>query len=85
MGGINGEWTIASNVPMQALLLYLHGGGYVACSPQSHRAVTGAFALAGFKTFAARSDAISQQQACDLSQGEVLSNSQMGEPNILSI
>lgn len=52
VGGIAGEWLIADSVPTIATLLYLHGGGYFACTPQSHRAVTSAFALAGFKTFA---------------------------------
>jgi monoterpene epsilon-lactone hydrolase len=51
-GGITGEWLIADAVPSSATLLYLHGGGYFACSPQTHRSVTSAFALAGFKTFA---------------------------------
>lgn len=52
VGGIAGEWIIADAVPATATLLYLHGGGYIACNPQTHRAVTGAFALAGFRTFA---------------------------------
>ncbi|HET9447980.1 MAG TPA: alpha/beta hydrolase [Steroidobacteraceae bacterium] len=51
MGGINGEW-VAAEVPIVGTLLYLHGGGYFACTPQTHRAVTTAFALAGFRTFA---------------------------------
>jgi acetyl esterase/lipase len=33
-------------------LLYLHGGGYIACSPRSHRPITSAFARAGLRTFA---------------------------------
>ncbi len=52
VGGVAGEWLIAEAVPNVATLLYLHGGGYFACTPQTHRAVTSAFALAGFKTFA---------------------------------
>ena len=52
VGGIDGEWLIAEAVPTVATLLYLHGGGYFACTPQTHRAVTSSFALAGFKTFA---------------------------------
>jgi acetyl esterase/lipase len=52
VGGIAGEWIIADEVPTTATLIYLHGGGYIACSPQTHRAVTCAFALAGFRTFA---------------------------------
>jgi acetyl esterase/lipase len=53
VGGIAGEWVTAEDVPTIATLLYLHGGGYFACTPQTHRAVTSSFALAGFKTFAA--------------------------------
>jgi monoterpene epsilon-lactone hydrolase len=52
VGGIAGEWLIADSVPTIATLLYLHGGGYFACTPQTYRAVTASFALAGFKTFA---------------------------------
>lgn len=52
VAGIAGEWVTAEAVPTIATLLYLHGGGYFACTPQTHRAVTSSFALAGFKTFA---------------------------------
>lgn len=52
VGGIAGEWLTADSPP-RATLLYLHGGGYVACSPGTHRALTSAFALAGYRTFAA--------------------------------
>ena len=52
VGGIVGEWMTADGVPTVATLLYLHGGGYFACTPQTHRAVTSWFALAGFRTFA---------------------------------
>jgi acetyl esterase/lipase len=51
VGGINGEW-VAAEVPVVGTLLYLHGGGYFACTPKTHRAVTTSFALAGFRTFA---------------------------------
>lgn len=51
VGGIAGEWMTADGVPTVATLLYLHGGGYFACTPQTYRAVTASFALAGFKTF----------------------------------
>jgi acetyl esterase/lipase len=51
-GGVAGEWLTADGVPTVATLMYLHGGGYFACTPQTHRAVTSSFALAGFKTFA---------------------------------
>ncbi len=37
-----GEWIHAgSNVPV---ILYFHGGGYVACSPRTHRSITAALA-----------------------------------------
>ena len=53
VGGVAGEWMIAADaVPNVATLLYLHGGGYFACTPQTHRAITSSFAIAGFKTFA---------------------------------
>jgi acetyl esterase/lipase len=32
-------------------MIYLHGGGYFTCSPQTHRAVTCAFAKMGFRVF----------------------------------
>ena len=49
IGGIAGEWAEAGgDMP----LLYLHGGGFVGCSPQTHRPLTGAFAKAGFRVFA---------------------------------
>ena len=53
VGGVPGEWALADKGEAQATLLYLHGGGYVAMSPKSHRAITGAFALRGFRVFAA--------------------------------
>jgi acetyl esterase/lipase len=52
VGGIAGEWMTAEGVPTVATLLYLHGGGYFACTPQTHRPITATFALAGFRTFA---------------------------------
>ena len=52
VGGVAGEWMTAEGVPTVATLLYLHGGGYFACTPQTYRAITASFALAGFKTFA---------------------------------
>jgi acetyl esterase/lipase len=32
-------------------MLYLHGGGYFACSPQTHRSITGAYAIRGLSVF----------------------------------
>jgi acetyl esterase/lipase len=33
-------------------LIYLHGGGYYSCSPETHRPVTAGFAARGFRVFA---------------------------------
>ncbi|WP_334186536.1 alpha/beta hydrolase fold domain-containing protein [Noviherbaspirillum sp.] len=52
MGGVPGEWVEAAGGSGQATLLYLHGGGYFACSARSHRAITGFYARQGFKVFA---------------------------------
>jgi acetyl esterase/lipase len=49
VGGIVGEWAEAGG---ERPLLYLHGGGFVGCSPQTHRTLTGAFARRGFRVFA---------------------------------
>jgi acetyl esterase/lipase len=50
IGGIAGEWVQAGGAPA-GTILYLHGGGYVACSPKSHRAITAAYAIRGVKLF----------------------------------
>lgn len=48
--GIKGEW-VTNNFGQasidDAVLLYLHGGGYVACSPATHRAFTANVSSAG--------------------------------------
>ncbi len=51
VGGVNGEWVEGEQTAGSEVLLYLHGGGYFACSPKTHRAVTTAFALEGFRVF----------------------------------
>ncbi|WP_420472678.1 alpha/beta hydrolase fold domain-containing protein [Noviherbaspirillum sp. ST9] len=51
LGGIDGEWVEPAH-PSASTLLYLHGGGYFACSPRSHRAVTSFYAQQGFRVFA---------------------------------
>ena len=51
VGGIAGEWARAPGAEAVATLLYLHGGGYFACSPRTHRPITGAFAKRGFAVF----------------------------------
>jgi acetyl esterase/lipase len=50
VGGIAGEWAEAAG-GSTATLLYLHGGGYFACSPCTHRPITGAYAQLGFSVF----------------------------------
>jgi epsilon-lactone hydrolase len=39
-GGVRGEWVEWKDREADATLLYLHGGGYLACSPQTHRPIT---------------------------------------------
>jgi acetyl esterase/lipase len=50
IGGVPGEWVKAGTEI--GTMLYLHGGGYFACSPKTHRAITGAYARHGFAVFA---------------------------------
>jgi len=50
IGGIRGEWAEAAT-PARGTLLYLHGGGYFACSPQTHRPITAGYAARGFAVF----------------------------------
>ena len=53
IGGIPGEWVRpAVAAGPERRLLYLHGGGFVACSARTHRPVTGALAERGFTVFA---------------------------------
>jgi len=52
LNGVPGEWLEGTN-PSTAVLLYLHGGGYFACSPESHRPISSSFALEDFRVFAA--------------------------------
>jgi acetyl esterase/lipase len=52
-GGIKGEWITPRTMREGRTLYYLHGGGYIACSPRTHRPITGALAhLMGARTFA---------------------------------
>jgi len=51
IGGIPGEWVRATGAPTGPTLLYLHGGGYFACSPKTHRPITTAFAKHGFQVY----------------------------------
>ncbi len=38
--GLRGEWVLAPGADPSRRLLYIHGGAYMAGSPQSHRAIT---------------------------------------------
>ena len=40
-GGVRGEWVVADHAAPDRRSLYLHGGGYVICSPATHRALAG--------------------------------------------
>ncbi len=44
-GSVNGEWLRPASEPGQTVY-YLHGGAYVACSPETHRAFTSALSRA---------------------------------------
>lgn len=37
MGSVKGEWVRVNETQPQRLILYLHGGGYIAGSPETHR------------------------------------------------
>jgi len=54
VGGVAGEW-VRPPKPVDGApattLLYLHGGGFVACSPATHRPITAALALQGMQVF----------------------------------
>ena len=52
VGGIAGEWVEPTGGGGHTLL-YLHGGGYFACSAETHRPITAGFAQQGFRVFAA--------------------------------
>lgn len=51
LGGVVGEW-VEGAPGAAATMLFLHGGGYMACSPRTHRPFTASFALRGMKVFA---------------------------------
>ena len=55
LGGVPGEWaeTAAPRAGRERpALLYLHGGGFIACSARMYRPVTGRLARGGFRVFA---------------------------------
>ncbi len=48
-----GEWLVPEGAVSDRVLLYFHGGGYVSCSPQTHRPITTTLArLTGYRVFA---------------------------------
>src|SRR4051812_36336827 len=51
VGGVRGEWVEAAVPPATATMLYLHGGGFVGCSPLTHRPLTASFAKRGLRVF----------------------------------
>lgn len=52
LGSVPGEWLEPQHAARTgAALLYLHGGGYFACSPRTHRAATSFFARQGMRVF----------------------------------
>jgi acetyl esterase/lipase len=51
LSGVPGE-RLEGPSPGNTVLLYLHGGGYFACSAETHRPITVFFALKGFRVFA---------------------------------
>ncbi len=52
IAGVGGERVRATAGGTGLRLLYVHGGGFVACSARSHRPITGAFAARGLDVFA---------------------------------
>ena len=54
LGGVPGEWVELRSEKPDRLLLYVHGGGFVACSARTHRALTSGFAEQGFRVLRAK-------------------------------
>jgi len=52
VGGVAGEWVESVAGSAAPTLVYLHGGGYFACSARTHRPYTTFFARHGFRVFA---------------------------------
>ena len=52
LAGVSGEWVTAKADRVdKGVLLYLHGGGFIGCSPRTHRPITVALALQGWRVF----------------------------------
>ena len=52
VAGVPGEWVESEAGARCGVLVYLHGGGYFACSARTHRPYTVSFAFHGFRVFA---------------------------------
>jgi monoterpene epsilon-lactone hydrolase len=50
VGGVTGEWAESDNAS-RGLLLYIHGGGFIACSSETHRPIPAYLAKLGFRVF----------------------------------
>jgi acetyl esterase/lipase len=50
IGGVAGEWAKSGGLAA-GTMLYLHGGGYIACAPKTYRSITGAYANRGLDVF----------------------------------
>ena len=47
LGGVRGEWVTIADTTPQRVIIYLHGGGFVAGSPASHRPLVAKLCRAG--------------------------------------
>ena len=52
LGGVAGEWLAPAHGNAGGTVLYLHGGGYFACSVLTHRPITAGLASRGLQVFA---------------------------------
>ncbi len=52
LDGVSGELVEPATQPSKGVLVYMHGGGYFACSARTHRPYTTSFARHGFRVFA---------------------------------
>ncbi|MBN1437895.1 MAG: alpha/beta hydrolase [Anaerolineales bacterium] len=52
VGGVPGEWLLPDGAPADRALLYIHGGGFLFCSPATHRGIVALLArTAGTRAF----------------------------------
>ena len=51
LGGVPGEW-VEGHKPAEVVLLYLHGGGYFACSVELYRPISVGFARENLRVYA---------------------------------